>query len=190
MTIDAQMMQAGRIALLLAFCSNAEGAQIYSDTSPRNGDFDRLVGTPTLSVMRSDGKSMRAPKLSKQIAFDSPRVSPDGKRVGWLTLMPNCCTSYPVPMALVILKGDKIERVIKEDQCIFEWTFERGGSAVAYWSSALHGTDYKAFVLRDIRSGKVLDRYTIPESELVDPTGEAKRADAVDAAPSWVKEVP
>ena len=142
-------------------------------------------------IVRTDGSKIPLPQFRYQVEIENMRVSSDGKRVGWLVDMPFCCTSYPVPMFLVIFKGGAIERVIEQGQCIFDWAFVRDGTAVSYYQSTLHGTDYKGFTLRDIRTDEVLATYAYPDSS--DPPygdGEAKRAAAIQAAPDWVKAIP
>ena len=142
-------------------------------------------------IVRTDGSKIPLPQFRYQVEIESPRVSSDGKRVGWLADMPFCCTSYPVPMFLVIFKGGAVERVIEQGQCIFDWAFVRDGTAVSYYQGTLHGSDYKGFTLRDVRTNAVLATYAYPDSNYSPyGEGEAKRAAAIQAAPAWVKAIP
>lgn len=163
-------------------------AQDYVGIAPPNPDD--LFGTAHLSITDRDRNVIDAPMIENQVAFAGVRISDDHRRVGWLSLEPNCCTSYPVPKRLVIFHTGKIETVISEEQCIFEWTFVRHGTAVAYWISALHGTDIKRFFLRDIASRRLLAEYFMPSSETWEGGSEKQRSEAITQAPKWVKRVP
>ena len=98
--------------------------------------------------------------------------------------MPNCCTSYPVPLKLVIFKGDKIERVIDGDSGVFSWTFENSDKEVAYVEDTLHFSTGKRATLRDIASGKQIATFGL---ERVD--GEIP-ASVLAHAPGWVQQIP
>jgi hypothetical protein len=144
-----------------------------------------LFDDGTRVIRRTDGSSIPLPTFRNQVRVEAAMVSDDGKRVGWLVDMPNCCTSYEVPMLLVIFANGKIERIIEEGQCIFDWAFVRKGSAVSYYTEVLHGSDFKSFFLRDVRNGALLGTYTYPDSGAQDWSQE--RAAAIQAAPAWVK---
>lgn len=139
-------------------------------------------------IRRKDGSSMPLPQFRYQVKVEGTAVSDDGKRVGWLIDMPNCCTSYEVPRLLVILRNGKVERIFDEGQCIFAWAFVRKGSAVAYYTSVLHGSDFKSFFLRDARTGALLGTYDYPESGGELDEDPVRRA-AIDAAPAWVRAI-
>lgn len=138
-------------------------------------------------IRRTDGSDVPLPTLRNQVDIDAIRLSSDHRRVGWLVEVPNCCTSYPVPRHLVIFKAGKIERVLDDDLCIFDWTFTKAGNVVAYRKGVLHGTDSETFVLRSVETGRKLSEYIYPDSFRY---GEEQRAAAEAAAPRWVRDVP
>jgi len=140
------------------------------------GEIERL----TLTL--ADGSSVEAPKIAKQTAFDRPVFSPDGSRVAWGALEPNCCTSYPVPAALVVFKANRIERVITEEQCIFKPVFVRDGLAIAYFTAALHGDSGGLAHLRRLSDGKEIGKYIVPNDG-------SEQVAALRRAPKWVKEI-
>ena len=185
-------MKCGLLALLLATSPCWGGAAIYRDIEVAGGDGpDDTFGVTTLSLLKADGRKVEAPKLGDQVGFQNVGFSSDGRRAGWLALSPPAGTSYPVPTALVIFRNDRVERVIREDQCIFRWTFKRRNTAVAYRIAMLHFSDWYAVLLRDIRSGRVLARYDIPDSNDA-PNGapdsnSAARRKAIAEAPEWAR---
>ena len=139
-------------------------------------------------IRRKDGSSIPLPQFRYQVKVEGTAASADGRRVGWLVDMPNCCTSYEVPKLLVILRNGKVERVFDEGQCIFDWAFVRRGAAVAYYTGVLHGSDFKSFFLRDPRTGALLAKYDYPDSGGEGDQDPARKA-AIDAAPAWVRAI-
>ena len=98
--------------------------------------------------------------------------------------MPNDSTSYPIPLKLVIFKGDKIERVIDDGIGVFGWTFEKNGAEVAYYRDTLYFSTGKGAVLRDIASGKQLATFGLHRVD-----GEIP-ATTLERAPLWVRQIP
>lgn len=55
-----------------------------------------------LRIVTSDGRAIVVRKEPEQVGFDRIAISQDGRSVGWLAMYPNCCTSYPIPLKLVV----------------------------------------------------------------------------------------
>jgi len=81
-------------------------AQTYSGFEALK-DLGGLEGTSILYVRKENGSVLTAPRLPSQVGFSDVQLSPDRRRVGWVALMPSTSTSYPIPMRVVIFKGDK-----------------------------------------------------------------------------------
>jgi len=96
----------------------------------------------------------------EQVGFSAARVSSDRRLVGWLALTPNCCTSYPIPTVLVVMKQGKIVRRFEGELPIFRWAFARRDTAVAYQMGQVHGCTGVDYRLRRISDGAVLARYS------------------------------
>ncbi|AMO24940.1 hypothetical protein GCM10027034_06590 [Ramlibacter solisilvae] len=156
---------------LLALAGQFQGVQLSED------------GT-SLRIATSDGQQFEAPKYSDQVGFAKPRISADGSRVGWLALYPNCCTSYPIPLALVVL--DQSRRLQSFDGIgisVFAWCFVPDSSSVAYGQGVLHGSDARHFEWRNISDGRLLGAYGSAR-------GDARDIQARKGVPSWVRCVP
>src|SRR5262249_52546033 len=112
-------------------------------------------------TVRTDAGIVHAPKTEReQVGFSAARVSSDRRLVGWLALTPNCCTSYPIPTVLVVMKQGKIVRRFEDELPIFRWAFARRDTAVAYQMGQVHGCTGVDYRLRRISDGAVLARYT------------------------------
>lgn len=129
----------------------------------------------------SDGDEFTPPKnltnsQGRQVGADSAKIAGDGQTIGWLATFPNCCTSYPIPMALVIYKLRHPVRRIESDQMIWRWMFVAGGSEVAFVQGPTHGTDIGDYKLCDTKTGKLLSNLYGPLSD-----NSPKWAKALDA---------
>jgi hypothetical protein len=123
-----------------------------------------------LEILDRAGSTWLAPKQGDQVGFQSPKIAPGGSYAGWLALSPFCCTSYPIPLALIVLDTQGQIRAFQGPQATFGWCFERGGTAVAYKRAFLHGATPELYELRRIQDGALLRSFEVP---LEVSTGEA-----------------
>lgn len=86
----------------------------------------------------------------------------------------------------MIFEANRIERVIREDQCIFKPVFVRGGSAIAYITAALHGDSGGQAHLRRLSNGREIGKYIVPNTVGDD---DSEQVAALQRAPKWVKEI-
>jgi len=114
-------------------------------------------------------------KERDQTGFEDVQISPDGRAVGWLALYPNCCTSYPIPLKLVILLNGEERTYTGSGLPISRWCFWAGGKQVAFEQETVHGGMGVHYELRDIGTGALADKY--------DPDASP---DSVTKPPRWV----
>ena len=137
-----------------------------------------------LQVTTTHGATITAPTRPDQVEFGSPQVSPDRSHVGWLALEANCCTSYAVPMTLVVMdEQHRVQTFIGNGLPIFDWCFLPDSRSVAYMQTVLHGTNFEHYEQRSLTDGHLLAEYDYPD----DP---AENAAARKNAPAWVRCVP
>jgi hypothetical protein len=118
------------------------------------------------------------------VDFADPQISPDGQTVGWLAQYPNCCTSYPIPMKLVIYSDGKVRMLTGINPLpIWQWCFEAGGKQVAFEQETTHGHLGVHYELRDVSTGRLIEEYA-PKTE-----EEANLPGPSETAPKWVKEL-
>jgi len=75
----------------------------------------------------------------------------------------NCCTSYDVPLQLVIYARGKTHR-FQGGLAIFEWHFVDGGRRVAFSQQPVHFACSVHWELRDIASERLIAAADIPEA--------------------------
>ncbi|MDR3368663.1 hypothetical protein [Rhodoferax sp.] len=160
------------LAVLAAFISLSVYAQSPFST------FILAKNGSKLEIRDRSGSSWLAPKQDDQVAFRSPKIALNGQYVGWLSLSPNCCASYPIPLAVIVLDTHRQLHAFAGDQATFGWCFERGGTAVAFKRALLHGATPKLFELRRIEDGALLRKFEVPPEV---STGEAPMPDL----PQW-----
>lgn len=135
----------------------------------------------SLELVSSDGSRLPAPMVQDQVGFDDPHVSPNGQYVGWLALYPNCCTSYPVPLQLVVMdSSQRLHTFTGVGQAIFRWCFLPDATSVAFMQTVLHGSNYEHFERRSLKTGRLLAQYDFPDDE-------AENKAARLHAPEWVR---
>ena len=159
-------------ALVLSLVSQSASAGYVAASLADNAS--RLV------ITTDDGSRFSAPMFSEQVGFEQPRISSDGQSVGWLALYPNCCTSYPIPLKLVVLdRSRRLHTFEGIELAVFKWCFLPRSTSVAYMQTVVHGSNFEHFEVRSISSGKLLAEYEYPHEE---PENQAARKHA----PSWV----
>jgi hypothetical protein len=118
-------------------------------------------------------------KDSDQVAFSNAEISPDHRSVGWLRLYPNCCTSYPIPLALVV-RTEGRDRVFEgRGLPIWDWTF-LGSQRVAYRQAPVHGLAPTHYELHGLRTGGLISSF---DAEPDTGTSNA----STTSLPDWVR---
>jgi len=130
-------------------------------------------------IRREHGRPIVIGKDLEQVGAEQIAVSKDGRSVGWLALYPNCCTSYPIPLKLVIYTDGR-RRVFEVNGLpIWRWQFSADGARVAFEQETAHGGLGIHYELRDVASGRLVERY--------DPSEHAADEGPPPDMPAWVK---
>jgi len=131
----------------------------------------RIVTSEQRTIIVPKGGSPKAGEaVGKQTEFEKPVLSDDHHAVGAQALFGNCCTSYDIPLQLVIYSNGKTHR-FEGGLAIFDWHFADGGRRVAFSQQTVHFACSVHWELRDIASGRLLDTADIPEicGQIPDP---------------------
>ena len=134
-----------------------------------------------LRITTSDGRTIVVAKEGQQSSFRNPTVSPDRTAVGAQADYPNCCTSYDIPLQLVVYARGTVHRFKGIGLPIFQWHFTDGGARVAYGQEPVHFGCATHYELREVHSERLIDSADIPQ-----PCGQ--RPDPPHTTiPNWVK---
>ena len=185
-------MNAAFILLVTVLTTVPAAAQVVrSSQAPASSKetYESVTIDPqgNLRIVTSDRRTIVVPKGSspkagatfgKQTAFENPVLSDDRGAVGAQAMFGNCCTSYDIPLQLVIYSGGKTHRF--EGLAIFDWHFADGGRRVVFSQQTVHFTCSVHWELRDIASERLVAAVDIPE-----PCGQIPDPPSV-TVPPWV----
>jgi hypothetical protein len=112
-----------------------------------------------LRILTKGGREIVPMKEPEQVGFSKPQISEDGRVVGWLAEFPNCCTSYPIPLKLVIYSNDRRHTLTGIGLAVSRWAFQAGGKRVAFEQETVHGGLGVHYELRDVATGRLIAEY-------------------------------
>jgi hypothetical protein len=157
--------------------------------SPETYESVDIDADGNLRILTSDQRTVIVPKRSvpakagelvrEQTAFEKPVISDDRRAVGAPAMFENCCTSYDIPLQLVVYSNGKTHR-FEGGLAIFDWHFSDGGRRVVFSQQTVHFSCSIHWELRDIASETLVAAADIPE-----PCGQNPDPPKVKV-PSWV----
>ena len=136
-----------------------------------------------LAILGSNGATVLVRKEGEQTSFSSPVLSSTQIAVGAQAMFPNCCTSYDIPLQLVVYAAGKVHRFKGIGLPIFQWGFADGGTRVAYGQEPVHSGCETHYELRDIDSERLVDSVDVPQSCGLVPDPEPVKI------PQWVADL-
>jgi hypothetical protein len=126
------------------------------------GNLRILTSTKTITVPKDGLIDMGGKSIEQQTAFEKPVLSDDRRAVGAQALFANCCTSYDIPLQLVIYAQGKTHRFSATQGAIFEWHFADAGKRVVFSQEAVHFGCVVHWELRDIATERLLAAANVP----------------------------
>ena len=173
------------VAMLWKDGSAAQTPKTRQTGAPRDETYESAAvdANGRLVIITSDQRTIVVAKDGEQSSFAEPIVSSARTAVGAQAQFPNCCTSYDIPLQLVIYASGKIHRFTGIELPIFKWHFADGGTRVAYGQEPVHFGCSIHYELREIRSERLIDSADIPE-----PCGQIPNPPAVKI-PKWVADL-
>jgi len=112
-----------------------------------------------LRILTSAGQTLEPKKEIEQVGFADPQISPDGGAMGWLAQYPNCCTSYPIPLKLMIQANGSVRAFTGNGLPVWRWEFQAGGTQVAFRQETVHGGLGVHYELREVATGRLVAEY-------------------------------
>jgi hypothetical protein len=105
-------------------------------------------------VTYADHSSKTIPPEAQQIGCTDIAIADDHRTFAWSMQVENCCTSYPISVAVIAMRDGKTT-VLRSDQMVWQWHFMDNGNRIAILSGPVHGTATEAD-LYDVPTGKKL----------------------------------
>jgi hypothetical protein len=138
----------------MSVCLSAASQGYPQVVSKAYADSDSRV-----HVINGDGKEVILSKEKGQESVEQPVIAGDNRTVGWLVNFPNCCTSYPISMTIVLYRDGRIIQRLGNGMGVFKWYFVKGGEQVAYYSDTVHSNLAPQLTLVDVATGKTLEKW-------------------------------
>jgi hypothetical protein len=164
-------------AIIAALLSGIAIAADLYETATISRQLQLRLSTSVGHVI--DPPRLRSPifEHDSQEGFDQAKVSRDKVLVGWLALFPNSCTSYPIPLSLVLFRDGHIIATLRGNEApIWQWAFEDDDTQVAFVQRPTHGGGPDHYELYSITPLAKLAEYDQDEDSNVQ-------------MPHWVKAV-
>ena len=105
-------------------------------------------------VVYADHSTKTIPPEEQQVGCTEMSVADDHRTIGWSMQVENCCTSYPISVAVIVMRDGKAT-LLRSDQMVWQWHFIDHGNRVAILSGPVHGDATEAD-LYDVHTGKKL----------------------------------
>ena len=173
MKISVPLALLSVVSLLLASQSSF-AADIYVQAS--------IDQAGQLRIVTGNGREIVPRKDAEQVGFEKPAISEDRGSVGWLALYPNCCTSYPIPLKLMVLSNGRMRTFTGNGLPVWLWSFQSSGKRVAFRQETVHGGLGTHYELRDVATGRLIATY----NPAVGPDNQPL---AIQDVPTWVEEL-
>jgi hypothetical protein len=110
----------------------------------------------TVHVVEHSGSDKSIPKEKDQVGASMLKITVEKKTAGWTAEYANCCTSYPIPMTLVIYHDGRIRHRLHDGMMIYDWKFWAHGRQIAFCTGTTHGRSTGHCELHDVESGRTL----------------------------------
>ncbi len=136
------------------------------------GDGAEIV--KTLPPMRT---STKEEAVFNAVGFSGIQLAADRQTLGWTVNVENCCTSYSIPLSLVVFRNRRVLHTFEQGQMIWSWMFVQGGERVAVVFGPTHGSEIGDYRLYNVTTGKLISEVW----------GDAQTQALESNAPEWAK---
>ncbi len=157
------------IAYLIMLCmasAHTLTAQVSNPVPPLSETYDSATidADGNLVIVKTGGQSVLVRKEGEQTGFSKPTISEARTAVATQAMFGNCCTSYDIPLQLVVYAGGKLHRFEGVGLPIFQWGFVDTGRRIAYGQEPVHFACTTHYELRDIESERLIEEVDVPQS--------------------------
>ena len=144
--------------------------------------------TGPLHIIYADGTEVvqtlppLKPSTDKEVVFNAVgfsgvELAQDRETLGWTINVENCCTSYSIPLSVVVFRHKQVLHTFDQGQMVWSWMFLEGGKQVAIVSGPTHGPEVGDYQLYDVKTGKLVSEVW----------GDAETQSLKTDAPGWAK---
>ena len=146
--------------------------------------------TGSLHIIYSDGTEIvqTLPPLKRStdkqvvfnaVGFSGVELAQDRQTLGWTIKVENCCTSYSIPLSVVVFRHKQVLHTFDQGQMVWSWMFLEGGKEVAVVFGPTHGPEVGDYRLYDVKTGNLVSEVW----------GDADAQSLKIGAPDWAKQL-
>jgi hypothetical protein len=139
--------------------SQAAGITRFFIEEPRK---DSGYETGPLHIIYDDGSEVvkTLPPLKantfNSVGFSEVQLAADRQTLGWTIDVENCCTSYSIPVSVVVLRHKQVFHTFSQGQMVWSWMFVQGGGRLAVVFGPVHGPEVGDYRLYDVNTGRLI----------------------------------
>ena len=90
------------------------------------------------------------------VGFSGAELAQDQQTLGWTVNVENCCTSYSIPLNVVLFHDRRVLHTIDQGQMVWSWMFVQAGKQVAVVFGPTHGPEVGDYRLYDVQTGELV----------------------------------
>ncbi len=124
------------------------------ETGPLHIVYDD--GTEIVETLPPMKASTEKKTVFNAVGFSGVQLAEDRQTLGWRVNVENCCTSYAIPLSVVVFRDKQVLHTFSPGLMVWSWEFVQGGQQVKIDSGTVHGSDVFDEQLYDVKSGKLL----------------------------------
>lgn len=113
-------------------------------------------GTEVVQTLPSPKASTDKERAFNAVGFSDVQLAADKQTLGWTINVENCCTSYPIPLSVVIFRHGRVLHTFAQGQMVWSWMFFLGGKRIAVVFGLTHGPEIGDYRLYDAQTGKLI----------------------------------
>jgi hypothetical protein len=113
-------------------------------------------GTEIVEKLPPLRASTKKETVFNAVGFSRVHLAEDRQTLGWTINVQNCCTSYSIPMSLVVFRHKHVLHTFAQGQMVWSWMFLQGGEHVAVVFGPVHGDADGDYQLYDVKTGKLM----------------------------------
>jgi hypothetical protein len=185
-----KVMPSRYIAMVVMIAAGSVGAaraqeqrgEVYAAATVGNDGDLHLMTTNGREIVVAKSEDKRAVD-TQQAYFEQPVLSNDRRAVGSRAFYRNCCTSYEIPLVLVVYADGRTHRFTGSGLPIFLWHFADDGASIAFGQEPVHFGCSVHYELREIRTERLIDSVDVPEPCGLEPNPQPVKV------PEWVNKL-
>jgi hypothetical protein len=136
-------------------------------------------GTEVVQTLPPLKRSTDKEVVFNAVGFADVELARDQQTLGWTVDVQNCCTSYSIPISVVVFRNKRVLHTFEQGQMVWSWMFLDDGRQVAVVFGPTHGPEVGDYRLYEVKTGSMVSEVW----------GDTYTQSLKSSAPDWAKEL-